>query len=406
MDQIILEGKSRNLPWPVKKTRVIQITLRGVPIATKQSYKWPGKRSIQQKTPRIDIISIGMALILFLLAACTTAGATPSAAPASDQTLLNPASPGINILNETPSPQPVRTDSTETVKTDGTAAYITPETGFTASPTVTPIPVNFPGQIPSTLIPTPRTSPPPDTWMSYPVTPTVSDTARQIYQHGQQMGRNPHAFSKIGDCQSITTYFLADFEHPGNYRLGEYDILQQTIDWFSGSFARESLSVKGGFNAAAVLSPLRADRVRCKSGESPLACEIRVNNPSIAIISLEEWWSGKPENYEKYFRQIIEYVIQQGVVPIVATKADNLEGNHLINKTITRLAWEYDIPLWNFWAAVQPLPSRGLLKDGFHLTHGNNYFFDDPKTIKTGVSVRNLTALQALDAVWRILSNQ
>jgi hypothetical protein len=62
--------------------------------------------------------------------------------------------------------------------------------------------------------------------------------------------------------------------------------------------------------------------------------------------------------------------------------------------------------LWNFWAAVQPLPSHGLLKDGFHLTHGNNYFFDDPKTIKTGVSVRNLTALQAIDAVWRILSNQ
>jgi len=32
--------------------------------------------------------------------------------------------------------------------------------------------------------------------------------------------RNLHAFSKIGDCQSITTYFLKNFDLPVLYNLG------------------------------------------------------------------------------------------------------------------------------------------------------------------------------------------
>jgi hypothetical protein len=251
-----------------------------------------------------------------------------------------------------------------------------------------------------------RTPPPPDAWKNLPVIPTVSETARQIYQRGISMGRDPHAFSKVGDCQSITTYFLSDLENPALVVLGSFTSLQQTINWFRGSFDRESLSVKGGFNAAAVLSPLRADPKSCKTGESPVACEYRLHNPSIALISLEEWWAGHPENYEKYMRQIIEYSIQQGVVPVVATKADNLEGNQLINQTIARLAWEYDIPLWNFWAAVQPLSNHGLISDGFHLTHGNNFNFTVKSNLQSGWTVRNLTGLEVLDIVRRSVSSE
>jgi hypothetical protein len=245
-----------------------------------------------------------------------------------------------------------------------------------------------------------------------PVIPMVSQTARSIYQRGIELGNDPHAFSKIGDCQSISTYFLRYFDMPGLYNLGDYTSLQQTIDWYAGSFSRDSLSVKGGFNAAAILTPLRADPKQCKSDENPIACEFRLHNPSIAIISLEEWWAGHPENYAAYMRQIIEYSIEQGVLPIVATKADNLEGNNLINQAIAKLAQEYDIPLWNFWAAVQPLPNHGLINvdssgevDMFHLTHSEGYYFyNDPHATQSGWSVRNLTALQVLDAVRRGIS--
>ena len=87
---------------------------------------------------------------------------------------------------------------------------------------------------------------------------------------------------------------------------------------------------------------------------------------------------------------------------ILATKADNLEGDHSINAAIAEIAYEYDIPLWNFWAAVQPLPDNGLTEDGFHLTYAQP-FFDDPFRMEQGWPWRNLTALQAIDTVWKYL---
>lgn len=157
-------------------------------------------------------------------------------------------------------------------------------------------------------------------------------------------------------------------------------------------------------NVAAVLSPLHADPKTCNKNETPLQCELRVYKPSIVIVSLEEWWSKSPlETYEGYLRNVLDEIIAHGAVPILSTKADNLEGNHGINQTIARLACEYQLPLWNFWGAVQPLPNHGLWTDGFHLTVGL-YNFDDPKTLKAGRSIRNLTGLQSLDQVWRGLN--
>jgi lysophospholipase L1-like esterase len=106
------------------------------------------------------------------------------------------------------------------------------------------------------------------------------------------------------------------------------------------------------------------------------------------------------KGFETYMRQIIEYTLQQGVIPILATKADNLEGDNSINRTIALLAHQYDVPLWNFWLAVQPLPDHGLQNDGVHLTFAKNHF-DDPLDLQSAWPIRNLTALQVLDAVWR-----
>ena len=58
------------------------------------------------------------------------------------------------------------------------------------------------------------------------------------------------------------------------------------------------------------------------------------------------------------------------------------------------------MPLWDFRQAAESLSDRGLMPDGVHLTWGPAYF-DDPAQITTGWQVRNLSALQILDAVWR-----
>jgi len=244
----------------------------------------------------------------------------------------------------------------------------------------------------------------PGEWMELPIVPTVSSTARRIYQQGLRRGNDPHAFSKVGDCQNVSSLFLGVFDDPSAYSLRSQDLaLRATIDWYTGSFGRESLAVRGGFNAASILSPVWADSDACEKNENPLECELRIHKPSIVIINLETWWEKSTDSYELYLRTIIETTISYGVVPILSTKADNLEGDHSINATIANLAVEYDIPLWNFWRAVQSLPAGGLQDDGFHLTYAQN-FFDDPDRMKTAWPWRNLTALQTLDSVRRGLT--
>ncbi|HAF62577.1 MAG TPA: hypothetical protein DCK95_09675 [Anaerolineaceae bacterium] len=223
----------------------------------------------------------------------------------------------------------------------------------------------------------------------------------QIYQQGLSMGNNPHHFSKVGDCQNTTGFFLGIFDNPRGakeYRLGdEYEYLQETIDYFAGSFNRQSKAVKGGSNVAYALNSMYADPEECESNETPLACEVRLYKPSFAIVRMEKWGKKPVDLYEKYMREIIEYLISQGVVPILVTKADNSEGDHGVNLTIAKLAYEYDIPMWNFWAAAWQLPDHGLRLDGFHLKVGYIQF-DNPQAMKLGWPVCNLTALQTLDA--------
>ena len=253
--------------------------------------------------------------------------------------------------------------------------------------------------LPPTLTPRPPLAK--DVWMQMPAVPAgVSVAMREVYQRGLELGNDPAHFSVIGDCQNVSSYFLAVFEQPGEFSLGEeYAYLQPTIDYYQGSFSRVSVAVKGGFNAAAVISPLRADPELCNPNESPLDCELRIWRPSVVIVSMETWWSQKPEvEYARYMRRVLDRIIETGAVPMIATKADNLEGNHAINSTVAQLAYEYDLPLWNYWAAVQPLPDHGLSPDGFHLTFGRNYF-DDPKRMMNAWPWRNLTALQSLDVV-------
>lgn len=302
-------------------------------------------------------------MILTVLASCGTGQETTPAVPPQ----------------ATEEPHPTQTES-EPVRQ---ATDLPATTMFTPAPTATKPPLQQ------------------DAWMNIPVVPTgVSARAREIYRLGLELGNDPKHFSIIGDCQNVSSYFLATFDNPVDFSLGdEYAYLQPTIDYYQGSFSRKSLAVKGGFNAAAVISPLRADPKSCNKNESPLDCELRVWRPSVVIVSMETWWSEKPaKEYDKYMRRVLDRIIETGALPIIATKADNLEGHHSINATIAQIAYEYDIPLWNFWAAVQPLSNHGLSQDNFHLTFARN-FFDDPVRMKSAWPWRNLTALQTLDAV-------
>jgi hypothetical protein len=245
-----------------------------------------------------------------------------------------------------------------------------------------------------------------EAWQSWPVIPVVRQTARELYQRGQADGKNPHAFSKIGDGEIAAEWFFTAFGLGQDYYdLGSYQNLMPVIDQFDGSFGRLGMSARRGFNTARILDPSESDHKICEAGESPLTCELRLQQPAFAILSLGTNQIWQPEEFEEGMRQILDILLSQNVVPILSTKGDNLEGDHRINRTIACLAQEYDLPLWNFWSAIQPLPHHGLQSDLEHLTYGITDF-DDEQAMQSAWTIRNLTALQSLDAVWRGVTAQ
>jgi hypothetical protein len=112
------------------------------------------------------------------------------------------------------------------------------------------------------------------------VIPEVTETAREIYRKGVAMGNNPKAFSKVGDCQNVREAFLGFFDHPGKYEdMTGIGAMQDTINILR-ILRPGRKATKYGFNAAAVLSPLWADR-RCACDETPLECELRITRRAL-----------------------------------------------------------------------------------------------------------------------------
>jgi len=320
-------------------------------------------------------------IFIVLLTACGGgASASPTAArPSLAATAENRLQPSATVTLAAVTP------TVEITKTAAASA--------TATITASPIPQNTP-----TKGPTPTLAP--DAWQKAPVIPaSVSQRVKLIYQMGLLKGNNPRAFSKVGDCNSTMPYFLGDFDTPGQYDLGDYADLQETVDFFAGSFGRKSLAAKDGLTAHASLSVLWNTWKDCETYETPLTCEYRIHRPMYALISFGTNDANGTVDFEIALRKVIEMTIGNSIIPILSTKADNAEGDYSINEAIVRLAYEYELPLWNYWLAVQTLPDKGLRSpehlsagpDGFSTLTGENLNFGWP--------VRNLTALQTLDAV-------
>lgn len=328
-------------------------------------------------------ILVGFAFLFYFLVGC-------SVTPANEEPVISET---VVVTKGIPTTTPIPKSSPKITQKPTMTPMI-----LTESMTVAPLPNDQ-------ATPTPKATLGPDEWKQLPIVPeSISDSVREIYLRGLSIGNNPQAFSKVGDCGSTPAWFLGDFDRDDRYySLGSYNNLQDVIDYFQGSFSRTSLAAKSGMNASSAFVTFWADKQYCEPGELPIACEYRIHQPGFVFIMLGTNDVWHPDRFEPQMRKLIEYYIENGVVPILSTKADNLEKDGSINATIARLAQEYEIPLWNYWAAVQDLPNGGLQEDGAHLTYGRS-FFDDPDTMKNAWPVRNLTALQMLDAVWRTVS--
>ena len=297
-----------------------------------------------------------------------------------------------------------------------TVASLTPESAATgtAVPTATRTPTATPTSTATetptptaTLTPTPSLTP---TATAVPITvndvpldeivlmdDAVRQRVRETFALGQQLGRDPNAFSKIGDSVALTPHYLTLFDR-GAYTLGEeFAYLQPAIDHFAGSWERYGVATRIGLHAWSLFDPLWADKEWCLPNEDMVACEVRLNNPSILLVRLGSNDAGAAAAFDENMRLMVDYALANGIIPILSTKADRFEGEDNRNNLMVReIAADYNLPLWDFDRVAETLPNKGLGGDQVHMTMSDANDYTNPQYFERGYPVSDLTALMTI----------
>jgi hypothetical protein len=241
-------------------------------------------------------------------------------------------------------------------------------------------------------------------------------------QVGQAKGKRTNVFAKVGDSITESMAFLNDY-CCGWYDLGPHKELEEVIKYFAAvhidelpaqvnpyhtSFDRMSLVAESGAYSYSML----------EGGAKPrLMQEIDAIKPGLAIVMFgtNDALAGEDvATYKANMKQMVTILKGEGVIPILSTIPDLMppaQGGERVpafNKTIRELALEEQVPLMDFWQALQPLPNKGLDADGIHpnvFMEGDEYRsgYLTPQGLQYGFNVRNKLALEMLLKLKRIV---
>ena len=278
----------------------------------------------------------------------------------------------------------------------------------------------------------------------YPIVPLINATLKirlqAILADGQTKGNRANVFAKVGD--SITYSF--EYLHGvgcGVENLAGYSELVTTITYFratafpeayavaregeqqtthcapiSNAFNRVSAAAVVGWGAQNALEPVNTTvHPECNPGEIALDCELRLLKPAIVLImyGTNHIGIGLDTTFQTNLTRVVDAVIAQGVIPVLSTipaRLDQPNGVPLTqfvdeaNRQIIAVAAARQIPLWNFWLALQAptMVNQGLKTDN---VHPNTFGWDfnmpgsvdfSTEGLRYGYNQRNLTALQVL----------
>lgn len=212
---------------------------------------------------------------------------------------------------------------------------------------------------------------------------SVLRSVRAIYRQGQTLDNDAAHFIVIGDSTSAgNEYTLPAFcaFRWRSYKLGRYEALQNTIDFFDSSFCANNLTLRSGFSTSHILDVLWADPALCRAGETPLECEYRRSQPTIAIIyiGLVDITYSTTDEYAENLDTILTFLIDHGVIPILNTvpSSDRMtaargysERMEELNRIVRDAARRYRLPLIDLKAATYDLPNQGCIEEGFHLSY-------------------------------------
>jgi hypothetical protein len=356
-------------------------------------------------------------LMCAALCACAPAvGVTPPAAqpPPTAQPTLRPQI--ATIVEPTPAPTaaapatlaPTPTQVPIPTSTPSLTPSISPTTPVAATPTapaavetVAPIATRAATQVATaagpagTPAPTANVAPPVVSVSG--VLPVITSAHKQVYRNSVAAGKDLKMFAVVGDCNSQPSVYVR------RVATGEFDLaaqpasLRETAGLFSQSFSRVSLAAGGGFTAAALNDPVWADGALCGTTQTPFECEVWVSRSSVVFIQIGTGDQYAWRDFERNLRPLIQHALSKSVLPVLLTKADDLESRdggappQFINDVVRRVAREYGVPLIDFWLATRALPNNGLLDEGdldFHLS-------------PAGMDLHIRLTLEVLDAIRR-----
>jgi GDSL-like Lipase/Acylhydrolase family len=250
-----------------------------------------------------------------------------------------------------------------------------------------------------------------------PVTRTRASPAlamSAVYLRGQRLGRQRNVFVRIGDSLSVATWVLYPFGW-GRYNLRTYAALSPTVQLFSSGVVRAEntfsaipVAADNGWTSTDVLDPARANASVCKTGESPLTCEIRSAQPAIALIQLgtNDVATLGLDTYRTNLEAIVNTLLDAGVIPVISTLPPRMQFEGPVadvNTVVRDIAARYELPLVDYGAAMRALPGYGLSADGVHPSAppGDFYLTADfsDENLRYGYTLRNLLLLRMLDTL-------
>lgn len=259
---------------------------------------------------------------------------------------------------------------------------------------------------------------------------------REVLADGQAKGNRRDVFSKIGD--SITA--IPDFLVPigcGKVTWGRWESLRPVVvrwsstpvprGWelercaVSNSFTRVGSAAFPGWRTADLLTAHTPHPKDCPPPDDvAVRCELREVRPSVALVEIgtNDMVTGDgqtvdPDGLERFREQlpkVLQAVLDAGVIPVVSTLPPrrNPEDTEAMpprwNAEIIRIAERMHVPVWNYWLALQSASQTGMSYDWVHPSPAPTGAGDlRDEAMNWGFNVRNLTALQVLEKVGRVV---
>ena len=225
-----------------------------------------------------------------------------------------------------------------------------------------------------------------------------------VLERGKLLGNREDVFAKVGDSITAAGESLFPLGRPGydpvaNGLADRPDLLAVREAYLApvaggNSFTRQSGAAVGGFTTLSALPTV--------------APELAAVRPAVSLIMLgtNDLVHASLDVYRDYLSAIVQTHFDLGVIPVISTVpnsyffgANSLAWTVGANQVVAEVGEAFDVPVWNYWAALVGLPFQGI-GDMVHpnfAPQGGGYF--GPGGLAFGYNVRNFTALEVLGHV-------